>query len=69
MSVNVRTGLFLCHVPGCGARGNVFQFFQRVRNLTREQAEEELARRAGVSYRLDARGRGPRATVEDQRAP
>ena len=48
MSVNVAEGLFYCHNPECGARGDVFKFWMRVRSLTFPEAVRELARRVGI---------------------
>lgn len=53
LSVNIRDGLFYCHNPDCGARGDIIDFYRRVRDLNMREAIEELARRAGVEIERD----------------
>lgn len=48
MSVNVEEGVYCCHVPDCGARGDFIDFYRRVRSLTFTEALKELARRVGL---------------------
>lgn len=48
MSVNVEEGLYCCHNPDCGASGDIFTFYQRVRSLTFPETVNELARMVGL---------------------
>lgn len=58
MSVNVEDGLYCCHNPACGARGDIFDFWRRKRGVSFPEALAELAAIAGVV--IPANG-GPRA--------
>lgn len=64
MSVNLRDGLFFCHNPECGARGDFLDFYRRVRDLTFPEAVEELARRLGIEIERDA-SRGDVAVIDE----
>jgi putative DNA primase/helicase len=46
LSINLKTGLYNCF--GCGASGDVFSFYQRLRACDFREAMEELGRQAGV---------------------
>jgi hypothetical protein len=48
MSVNVAEGLYFCHNPECGARGDFVEFFMKMRDLQFTDAVRELARRVGI---------------------
>lgn len=50
-SVNIKTGLYNCF--GCGAAGDVFDFYMRRHGCDFKEALEELARRAGVEEKQD----------------
>ena len=49
LGVNVEEGLYCCRNPECGATGDVFTFYQRMRSLTFPEAVRELARRVGLN--------------------
>lgn len=69
MSVNVEEGLYFCHNPECGARGDFIDFYRRVRSLTFTEALTELARRAGLDpseYRGSSTPRAAAPTPEDE---
>ncbi len=55
-TVDRERGLFYCF--GCGAGGDVFDFFMRVHNLSFPEALRELARRAGVQLEERPVGKG-----------
>lgn len=50
LSVNVRDGLYHCHNPACNARGDIFDFYRRIRSLTFTETVHELARRLGLEH-------------------
>lgn len=60
MSVNVEEGLYCCHNPDCGASGDIFTFYQRVRSLTFIEAVHELARMVGLDPERRSAGGGDR---------
>jgi hypothetical protein len=64
LSVNVQDGLFHCHNPECGASGDVFQFFMRVRDLTFAEAVAELATRYGIPIERNTE-RGDSGVVDE----
>jgi hypothetical protein len=64
LSVNIRDGLFVCYNPECGARGDVFQFYMRVRDMTFREAIEELATRYGIPIERDGQ-RGDSGVIEE----
>lgn len=64
LSVNVQDGLFYCHNPECGARGDFLDFFRRVRDLTMREAIEELARRVGLEIERNGE-RGDSGVIEE----
>lgn len=49
-SVNLDTGHFHCH--GCGKKGDVFTFYQKLKGVDFKTALKELARIAGVSEKV-----------------
>jgi hypothetical protein len=53
MGVNVQDGRWLCRNPSCGAHGDIFSFYQRVRSLTFPEAVRELAARFGIEIAAD----------------
>jgi DNA primase len=48
-TVNPERGVFRCW--GCGAKGDVFSFVEKIENISFVEAAEKLARRAGVEFR------------------
>ncbi len=64
MSLNVAKGVFLCHTPECGAKGDFIAFYQRIRSLNFKEALAELARRVG----LDPEGELPPGPKDDLEA-
>jgi hypothetical protein len=48
LSINVEDGVYICHNPECGAKGDVFTFVMRVRSMTFPEAVRELGRRVGI---------------------
>jgi DNA primase len=49
MSVNVVEGLYYCHNPECGARGDFIEFFMKKTDRDFSSAVRELARRVGIN--------------------
>jgi hypothetical protein len=45
----VEEGLYCCHVPACGAQGDVFSLVMRARSLNFTEAVAELAARVGLT--------------------
>ena len=48
-SVNVKDGLYYCHNPVCGARGDIFDLYRKKRSLTFTETVNELAQRLHLS--------------------
>src|SRR5437763_1570118 len=56
-NVNAETQTFTCF--GCGVKGDVFTFVERIENMTFVEAADFLARRAGLTFtRLGGGGAG-----------
>lgn len=54
LSLNVQEGIYFCH--GCGAGGDIFRLYERVRSTTGAETLEQLALRVGLNvddYRTD----------------
>jgi hypothetical protein len=64
LSVNIQDGLFYCHNPECGARGDVFDFYRRVRDMTFAEAIVELASRYSVHVERNGE-RGDSGVIEE----
>lgn len=47
--VNITEGLYFCHNPECGAKGDFLEFFMKKRNLRFGAAIEELAHKYGIT--------------------
>jgi hypothetical protein len=66
MSVNVVDGLYFCHNPECGARGDFIEFFMKMRDMTFTDAVRELARRVGIDPEAHTSGPVIRRRSDDE---